>query len=95
MNKRVYQNHNGRGPISNNNEDHYTEPDPTEDHLYAELNSISTVTGQFAFIPDNQYTELHTTRNRQLETDLASLTPDHQYTALNVIQNTQTTNTLH
>eukprot|EP00105_Crassostrea_gigas_P032838 XP_011455992.2 PREDICTED: uncharacterized protein LOC105348322 [Crassostrea gigas] len=91
MNERVYQNHNGRGSISNKREDHYTEPGPTEDHLYTELNSISTVTGQFANTPDNQYTELHTI-NRQLEIDQASLTPDHPYTALDTIQNTQTTN---
>uniref|UniRef100_A0A8W8KLM2 Ig-like domain-containing protein n=1 Tax=Magallana gigas TaxID=29159 RepID=A0A8W8KLM2_MAGGI len=91
MNERVYQNHNGKGRISNKSEDHYTEPGPTEDHLYTELNSISTVIGQFAYNPDNQYTELHTI-NRQLEIDQASLTPDHQYTSLNAIQNTQTTN---
>lgn len=95
MNRSVYQNRNGSDPIPNNSEDHYTEPDLTEDHQYIELDlvqaDISTVTGQFASTPDDQYTELHT-MNRQLETDQASSTPEHPYTALNTIQNTQTTN---
>lgn len=91
MNRSVYHNHNGRGPIPNNSEDHYTESGPPEDHLYTELNTISRVIGQFAPTSDNQYTELHTT-SRQLETDQPCPTTDHQYTALNTIQMTQTTN---
>lgn len=95
MKKCVYQEHNGRGPIPSNREEHHTEPGPNEDHLYTELHTeqagISRETGQFASTSDNQYTELHTI-NRQLEIDQASLTPDHQYTSLNAIQNTQTTN---
>lgn len=91
MNRSVYHNHNGRGPIPNNSEDHYTESGPPEGHLYTELNTISRVIGQFAPTSDNQYTELHTT-SRQLETDQACPTTDHQYTALNTIQMTKTTN---
>lgn len=72
MNRSVYQNRNGSDPIPNNSEDHYTEPDLTEDHQYIELDlvqaDISTVTGQFASTSDNQYTKLHTL-NRQLEID--------------------------
>lgn len=72
MNRSVYQNRNGSDPIPNYSEDHYTEPDLTEDHQYIELDlvqaDISTVTGQFASTSDNQYTKLHTL-NRQLEID--------------------------
>lgn len=71
LKKCVNQEHNGRGPIASNREEHHTEPGPNEDHLYTELHTeqagISRETGQFASTSDNQYTELHTI-NRQLET---------------------------
>eukprot|EP00105_Crassostrea_gigas_P016809 XP_011434332.1 PREDICTED: uncharacterized protein LOC105333181 isoform X1 [Crassostrea gigas] len=71
LKKCVNQEHNGRGPIPSNREEHHTEPGPNEDHLYTELHTeqaeISRETGQFTSTPDNQYSELHTI-NRQLET---------------------------
>lgn len=71
LKKCVNQEHNGRGPLASNREEHHTEPGPNEDHLYTELHTeqagISRETGQFASTSDNQYTELHTI-NRQLET---------------------------
>lgn len=64
MERSVYQEHNGRDPIPNYSEEHYTQPDPIEDHIYSELNTIQPErprgATQYASISDHQYTELNT-----------------------------------
>lgn len=95
MKTSVYQEHNDGNSIPNCREQHCTEPNSTEDHIYSEPNAIQTErqrgTAQYASISDHQYIGLNMI-NQQGEKKQACPTANHPYSELNTIQMIQSIN---